>query len=166
MYIHPKPFILSTKCFTTCHRLFSNILWVFRGHSPEYNIPPIPRVPRIPFPVPVFLVLCIAKCEWKFSIYNHESISEKKIFTRFLIRIFSSEIHFTNHWNLTEMCHDTRMPPLPAGWQRNSILSTWMLILRRQQYLYPLQTITFEPRHKKILCKLNSNFKSTPPHGS
>ena len=35
MYIHPKPFILSTECFTTCHRLFSNILWIFRGHSPE-----------------------------------------------------------------------------------------------------------------------------------
>ena len=26
-------------------------------HSPEYNIPLIPRVPRIPFSVPVFLVL-------------------------------------------------------------------------------------------------------------
>ena len=37
-----------------------------------------------------------AKCEWNFSIYNHESISEEKIFTRFLIKIFSSEIHFTN----------------------------------------------------------------------
>ena len=60
MYIHPKPFILSTKCFTTCRRLFSNILWIFRGHSPEYNIPPIPRVPRIPFPIPVFLILYIA----------------------------------------------------------------------------------------------------------
>ena len=29
-------------------------------YSPEYNIPPIPRVPRIPFPVPVFLVLYMA----------------------------------------------------------------------------------------------------------
>ena len=29
-------------------------------HSPEYNIPPIPRLPRIPFPVPVFLVLYIS----------------------------------------------------------------------------------------------------------
>ena len=29
-----------------------------------------------------------AKCEWNFSIYNHESISEEKIFTRFLIKIF------------------------------------------------------------------------------
>ena len=44
-----------------------------------------------------------AKCEWNFLIYNHESISEVKIFTRFLINFFSSEIHFTNqrsnlHW--------------------------------------------------------------------
>ena len=29
-------------------------------YSPEYNIPPIPRVPRIPFPIPVFLILYIA----------------------------------------------------------------------------------------------------------
>ena len=37
-----------------------------------------------------------AICEWNFSIYNHESISEEQIFTRFLIKIFSFEIHFTN----------------------------------------------------------------------
>ena len=37
-----------------------------------------------------------AKCELNFSIYNHESISEEKIFTRFLTKTFSSEIHFTN----------------------------------------------------------------------
>ena len=37
-----------------------------------------------------------AKYEWNFSIYNHESMSEEKKFTRFLIKIFSSEIHFTN----------------------------------------------------------------------
>ena len=100
MYIHPKPFILSIECFTTCHRLFSNIfeyspeffttfarifgdiprnIWrhspeclvtfpqMFEDiprnvwqHSLEYNISPIPHVPRIPFPVPVFLVLYIA----------------------------------------------------------------------------------------------------------
>ena len=91
MYIDPKAFIPSTECFTTCPRLFSNILWACRGHSPEclaspeclraisgifhhiprnfsrhspeYNIPPISRVPHIPrimSPVPVFLVLYIA----------------------------------------------------------------------------------------------------------
>ena len=51
VYIHPKPFILSTECFTARHILFSNILWIlsriFPGmfgnisrniwrHSPEY----------------------------------------------------------------------------------------------------------------------------------
>ena len=40
--------------------MFSNIPRNVWRHSPEYNIPPIPRVPRIPFPVPVFLVLYIA----------------------------------------------------------------------------------------------------------
>ena len=33
-----------------------NVWW----HSPEYNILLIPHVPRIPLPVPVFLVLYIA----------------------------------------------------------------------------------------------------------
>ena len=117
MYIHPKSFILSTECFTTCHILhatchilffpgmfgdiprniwrhspeylatfpgiFGDIPQNVRGnspeclatfprmfedipknvwpHSPEYNILPIPCDPRIPFPVPVFLVLYIAK---------------------------------------------------------------------------------------------------------
>ena len=36
MYIHPKPFILSIECFTTCHRLFSNIPRNFLRYSPEY----------------------------------------------------------------------------------------------------------------------------------
>ena len=53
MYIHLKPFILSTECFTTCHRLFSNILWIFRGHSPEClaTFPLFPAFPafRSPF---------------------------------------------------------------------------------------------------------------------
>ena len=132
MCIHPKSFILSTECFTTCPRLFSNILSIFREHSlkylatfpgifhditrnvwwhspechgmlnsilqnvweqspeffttfpgifhdippeslktfPEYNILPIPRVPRIPFLVPVFLVLHIA---WRITWIYHKT---------------------------------------------------------------------------------------------
>ena len=35
MYIHPKAFIRSTRYFTTCPRLFSNILWILWEHSPE-----------------------------------------------------------------------------------------------------------------------------------
>ena len=41
-------------------RMFGDIPWNVWRHSPEYNIPPIPLVPRIPFPVPVLLVLYIA----------------------------------------------------------------------------------------------------------
>ena len=48
------------------------------------------------FPFNIWYVYTAAKCEWNFSIYNQESISEEKILTRFLIKIFSSEIHFTN----------------------------------------------------------------------
>ena len=51
----------SPECFVTFPGMFSNILRNVWQHSPEYNIPPIPRVPRIPFSVPVFLVLYIAK---------------------------------------------------------------------------------------------------------
>ena len=44
----------------TFPRMFGDIPRNVWRHSSEYNIPPIPRVPRIPFPVPVFLVLYIA----------------------------------------------------------------------------------------------------------
>ena len=65
----------SPECFTTFPRMFRdiprNVLrnfpecfatfpGMFLRHSLEYNIPPIPRVPRISFPVPVFLFLYIA----------------------------------------------------------------------------------------------------------
>ena len=39
--------------------MFGDIPWNVWRHSLEYNIPPIPRVPRISFPVPVFLFLYI-----------------------------------------------------------------------------------------------------------
>ena len=35
MYVHPNAFILSTGCFTTCPRLFSDILWIVWKHSPK-----------------------------------------------------------------------------------------------------------------------------------
>ena len=44
----------------------------------------------------IWYVYTAAKCEWNFLFYSHETISEEKIFTRFLIKISSSEIHFTN----------------------------------------------------------------------
>ena len=50
----------SPECFRTFLRMFGDIPQNVWGHSPECNIPPILRVPRIPFPVPVFLVLHIA----------------------------------------------------------------------------------------------------------
>ena len=43
-----------------------------------------------------FYVYTAANCQWNFSICSHESVSEEKIFTRFLIKIFSSEIYFMN----------------------------------------------------------------------
>ena len=50
----------SPEYMATFPGMFGDILRNFWWHSPEYNILPIPRVPRIPFPVPVFLVLYIA----------------------------------------------------------------------------------------------------------
>ena len=50
----------SPECLRSFPGVFGDIPRNVWEHSPEYNIPPIPRVPRIPFPVPVFLVLYIA----------------------------------------------------------------------------------------------------------
>ena len=50
----------SPECLVTFPGMFSDIFRNVWRHSPEYSIPPIPRFPRIPFPVPVFLVLYIA----------------------------------------------------------------------------------------------------------
>ena len=51
----------SPECLATFPRMFEDIPKNVWPHSPEYNILPIPCDPRIPFPVPVFLVLYIAK---------------------------------------------------------------------------------------------------------
>ena len=50
----------SPECLATFPGMFDVIPRNVWRHSTEYNIPPIPRVPRIPFPVHVFLVLYIA----------------------------------------------------------------------------------------------------------
>ena len=50
----------SPEYLATFSGMFGDIPRNVWGHSPEYNILPIHRVPRIPFPVPVFLVLYIA----------------------------------------------------------------------------------------------------------
>ena len=57
----------SPECLATLPAVFGNIpqaygdiLWNVWQHFPEYNIPHILRVPRIPLLVPVFLVLYIA----------------------------------------------------------------------------------------------------------
>ena len=50
----------SPECLRTFPGMFGDIPWSIWWHSLEYNIPPIPCVPCILFPVPVFLVLYIA----------------------------------------------------------------------------------------------------------
>ena len=53
------------ECLATLPRMFEDIPRNVWRHSLEYNILPIPRVPRIPFPVPVLLFLYIA--DWRLS---------------------------------------------------------------------------------------------------
>ena len=48
------------ECLRTFLEMFEGILCNVCGHSPRYKIPSIPHVPRILFPVPVFLFLYIA----------------------------------------------------------------------------------------------------------
>ena len=50
----------SPECLPTFPGIFGDIPRNVCRHSPEYNFPPVPRVLRIPFHVPVFLVLHIA----------------------------------------------------------------------------------------------------------
>ena len=45
------------ECLATFTRMFEDIPRNVWRNSSEYNIPPIPHVPCIPFPVPAFLVL-------------------------------------------------------------------------------------------------------------
>ena len=45
----------SPESVRTFPGMFDDIPWNVWQHSPEYSISPILRVPRIPFPVPVFL---------------------------------------------------------------------------------------------------------------
>ena len=55
----------SPECLRTFSGMFGYIPRNFWRYSSEYNIPPISRVP---FPVPVFLVLCIALCYMLISL--------------------------------------------------------------------------------------------------
>ena len=48
------------------------------------------------FPFNISYVYAVGKFEWNFAIYNYESISEEKIFTRFLIKVFTTQIQFAN----------------------------------------------------------------------
>ena len=50
----------SPECLATFPEMFEDIPLNVWRHSMECSIPPIPRVPPIPFLVPVFLVLHIA----------------------------------------------------------------------------------------------------------
>ena len=54
----------SPECLAIFPGMFEDISRNVWRHSLEYNILPIPHVPRIPFPVPVFLVLYIAASFW------------------------------------------------------------------------------------------------------
>ena len=90
----------STECLGTFPGMFeATFPEMFEGiprnvwsHSPEYNIPPISRVSRIPFPVPVFLFLYIAKIKQQ----NNKN-STKKL----LIKSVSIDIIFC----LASTCH-------------------------------------------------------------
>ena len=64
----PRNFLRhSPECLATFPGMFGDIPQNVWQHSLEYNIAPIPRVPRIPFPVPVFLVLYIPGINFTFT---------------------------------------------------------------------------------------------------
>ena len=57
----------SPECLATFPGMFGDIPQNVWQHSLEYNIAPIPRVPRIPFLVPVFPVLYIPGINFTFT---------------------------------------------------------------------------------------------------
>ena len=80
----------SPKCLRTFLGMFEDIPQNVWRHSPEYNIPPVPRVPRIPFPVPVFLVLYIAFFYMTKSLDKNLNVLRTK---RTFKKHFSSQIY-------------------------------------------------------------------------
>ena len=79
----------SPECLRTFPGMFGNILRNVWWHSPEYNIPLIPCAPRIPFPVPVLLVLYIAFAT-VFEKQPFRKISEIKLSSEAAIKIHFS----------------------------------------------------------------------------
>ena len=49
----------TVECLATFPGILGENLWNIWQQFPEYNANPIPR-PLIPFPIPIFLILCIA----------------------------------------------------------------------------------------------------------
>ena len=85
----------SPECLRTFPRMFEDIPRNVWRHSPEYNIPPIPRVPRIQFPVLVFLVLYIAPhlVIFLFAYFNSNILYSVHLFCTqcfFAIDLFSN----------------------------------------------------------------------------
>ena len=81
--------------------MFGNIPRNVWGHSPEYNIPPIPRVSRIPFPVPVFLVLYIA------DKYHLITSSKTPVGIEVSNITIMSEEKVNNFWEFTQITDET-----------------------------------------------------------
>ena len=116
-----------------------------------------------------------AKCEWNFSIYNHESISEEKIFTRFLIKIFSSEIHFTNQrsnlywkwrkwlmWGEHKRRNEWKFKNIRMKRKQRKIRITRQVIRRKQESCGNIFFIINKIMKWVTSQFLNVNFKSGP----
>ena len=83
----------SPECCATFPGMFGDIPRNIWQHSPEYNIPPIPQVHRILFPVPVFLVLYIA-----FTSFLCTKNNRKKTLAFHLVQIIFST-YFYIFWD-------------------------------------------------------------------
>ena len=77
-YIPRNVWLHSPECLIIFSGMFEDIPRNVWRHSPEYNIPPISRVPRIPFPVPVFLVLYIVHLQTSASENVFTKITHKE----------------------------------------------------------------------------------------
>ena len=97
-YIPRNVWRYSPECWKTFLGMFEYIPPNVWRHSPEYNIPPIPRVPRIPFLAPLFLVLYIAlllQIVYSYGVNpaNSYFYSHERKFISNIIRLYYSYIH-------------------------------------------------------------------------
>ena len=136
----------SPECLATFPRMFEDIPQNIWRHSSECNIPLIPHVPRIPLPVPVFLVLYIADLvSIVVSNRAYENYSSNMLWNRVSSYVYIIFYVYRNNWEpvIGEV--------LKRVWSRRtkSISMQWLLLIMRTMLLVIYQIGRVENMQKQ-----------------